>query len=136
MQSEVSKTWEMVIARVEGLRPKLLECGVRESHINQRDRSFEDNVKIADMVDAVAWIDESLIPEIKKRDKCYAELTPQTWENLNFIDPDNEHQKTLDRFGKVVKDVWSKRPDVLRKSKKYGRKRNLKSSVSSGSQES
>ena len=136
MQSDISKTWEMVEARIEGLRPKLLECGVRESHINQRDRSFEDNVKIADMIDAVQWIDETLIPEIKKRDKCYAELDAETWERLNFYDPDNEHQKTLNGFSKTVKSVWGKRPDILRKSKKYGRKRNPKPSVSCGSQES
>ena len=125
----------MVEARVEGLRPKLLECGVRESHTDLRDRTYEDGAKIADMIDAVEWIEVEMIPKIKKRDKCYAELTPDTWERLNFYDPDNEHQKTLDRFGKAVKSAWSKRPDILRKSKKYGRKRNPKPSVSSGSQE-
>jgi len=124
------------MARVEGLEPKLLECGVRQSHINQRDRSTEDNVKIAVMIDAAAWIDTDLIPKIKAYDKCYGELPPDAWARLLDFDPDNEHQKTLNRFSKAVKSTWSQRPNILRKNKKYGRKRNLRSSVPSSEEKS
>lgn len=121
---------------MESLRPRLLECGVRGTHINQRDRSTEPNVLVADMLESMTWIEETLIPAINKREKCYAELPPIVWDRLNFYDPDNEHQKTLDRFGKSVVKLWAKRPDILKKSKKYGRKRNSKSSVSSSPEES
>lgn len=118
--------WQQLVKEIEALHEWLRRSGLRPSQIEVPKRKFNKNniMTMCDIKSTLVWVTKILKSRCDEIKRIYGLCPPDTW--IMYAAQGFEgmrEQKLLAAAGDAVRREWRRRPNTLKKSKRYGKPR-------------